>query len=208
MAGPMQILELVTRAHSGAGTEPFVKKSFNVWHFIRDTALGTPNKAHIITAFQSTIQSAQFTCVSVNYIMDFITARWLDDPLDPETVVVDAGTGAVTGDSLPSVNNVCVRLKCGIRGRNYIGRKHFGPIAESSTLLDALNAGAITDFNALQATIEAGFTDSDGFNWSTIVVSKLLSDFTLPLPTIVYGQVTETVLDVELGIMRRRKQPS
>jgi len=205
MPGPMQILELVTKAHGVSTPAPRTRPNYNVWHFIRDTALGTPNKANIIAAFQLTIQSLQLTCVSVDYTMDAIDARWLDDPLDPYLSVVDTAIGAVAGDSLPSVNNICVRLGCGIRGRSYIGRKFFGPIAESSTTRDELNAGAQTDFAALQAGILAGFTDSDGFNWNTIVVSKTLSNLYLPLPTIVYGLVTTSFLDIALGTMKKRK---
>jgi len=205
MPGPMQICELVTRAHGVSTPAAQTKRNFNVWHFIRTTALGTPDKADIIAAFQLTIQNAQLACVSVDYAMDFIDCRWLDDPLDPYLTVVDASVGAVAGDSLPSSNNICVRLGCGIRGRSYIGRKFFGPIAESSTTRDELNAGAITDFNSLSAAIIAGFTDAGGFVWNTIVVSKTLSNLFIPLPTIVYGQVTTTILDINLGTMKRRK---
>lgn len=200
------IVRIVTRSHADPGTEPQIKKVFNVWDFARTVPSGTPTKAAINTAFAAGPMADLLPCLSVSYIADFVDIRFLDDPLDPFQTFTSALVGGVAGDSLPSVNNVTVQMKTGLRGRSFRGSKHFGPIAETDTTLDKLIAGAITRWITFMATWLAGFTDGGGFVWKPLVVSQKLSTFNPTTATVVGNVVTSFQLNTILGIMRKRKE--
>lgn len=208
MAGPHIYVRAVVRAHAAPGTEPRTKSIVNVYDYFRTTSGGVPTKAQFATAFIAHPMTDVQPVLSVSYITDYLDVRFLDDPLDPFLTQAVSKNGAVTGDSLPSVNNVTMQLKTGLRGGSYRGSKHYGPIGESDTTLDGLTAGAITRWATFQAAYLAGFTDAGGFLWLPFITSQLYSTFTLtpPVATVVGTAVTSTIVNPYLGIMRRRKE--
>jgi hypothetical protein len=206
MAGPHLITRIVTRAHALSTGEPRTKLSYNVWDFYRLTGAATPTKTQISAAFVTAIAANLKTVMSVSYVTDFIDTRFLDDPLDANYTAVLAQSGTVSGDSLPSVNSVTLQLKTGFRGRINRGSKHFGPIAESATLIDELTSAAQTAWDAFCATYLAGFTDAAGVLWRPYLVSQKNSVFTPTVATVVGNPITEITANSILGIMRRRKQ--
>lgn len=206
MAGLAEYVQIVTRAHPAAGTEPKTKSCSNVYVFRRTVVSGTPPKAPIAAAFVTAIQTPLKACLSVSYITDFIDTRFLDDPTDPYLTAALVANGTVSGDSLPSVNNATVRLRTPFRGRSNQGSKHFGPIAESSTTLDGLTSGAITLFQTFITAYLAGFTDANGFVWQPFLVSAINSHFSPTTAVVVGNNVTSATINPYLGIMRRRKE--
>jgi hypothetical protein len=206
VSGPHIVMRAVVRAHAAPGTEPRIKSIVNVYDYYRTTTGGVPTKAQFATAFAAHPATDIQGLLSVSYITDFLDVRFLDDPLDPFLTAALAKNGTVAADSLPSVNNVTLQLKTGLRGPSYRGSKHFGPIAESDTTLDGLTAGAITRWATFQTAYLAGFTDAGGFLWLPVVTSQKYSTFTLLTAIVVYTAVNATIVNPYLGIMRRRKE--
>jgi hypothetical protein len=206
--GDKVYLRIVTRAHALSTSEPRTKPIYNVWDFRRNTTGGTPSKSNAYTAFLAAVMVPLKACLSVSYVTDYADYRWLDDPLDPYFTVALAQTGTVAGDSVPSLNNAYLKLVTGVRGPSNRGAKHLGPIAESSTTLDQLNAGAITLFGTFATSYIAGFTGADGFVYQPFLTSQIQSTFTLKPPTanVVGRVVTSTVLNTVIGRMERRAQ--
>jgi len=206
MASTREVIEIVTTGHADPGTEPRVKPFVNVYTFSRTNLAVTAVKANILTAFKAAILDVLKLSQSVAYIADWIDIRFLDDETDPylrQALTID---GTVAGDSLPSTMNVTVQLKTGLRGRNYRGSKHYGPISEADTVLDNLDAAAIVQFDLFAAALLAGFTDSDGILWSPWLCSRTLS-YTGPMTAILVGQpITQVLVNPTLGTMRRRSQ--
>ncbi len=206
MAGPQLNVRIVVRGTALATGEARTKNVINVYDFKRTTTGGSPNKTNIKAAFKTAILTPLGAALSVSYVKNDILVRFIDDPLDAFQQFIDGVNGGVTGDSLPSINNVTCQLVTGVRGKHYRGFKHWGPIAESRTTLDYLNATGITDFAAVQTALVAGFTDSDGFIWKPRVVAARLSNLIGPTVTIVDTLVTSTIVNAYLGKMKSRAQ--
>lgn len=200
-------LRIQTRGHALATNEPRTKPVYNVWDFKRTSTGGTPSKSAALTKFLAVTQAALLPALSVSYIGDFVDVRWLDDPLDPYATSANTVTGAVTGDSAPSLNNVFAKLTSGLRGQTNRGGKHFGPIAESSTLLDEINSGSITLFAAFVTAYLLGLAStSDGFSYTPFIVSEKKSTFNQTTANVVGVTVTGVTVNPILGRVTRRAQ--
>lgn len=204
--GDKVFLRVQVRAHALSTGEPRTKPVFNVWDFKRTNTGGTPSKTAALTAMKAAILVPLQACLSVSYVTDFSDVRWLDDPLDPFATASLSLNGTVAGDSVPSLNNVFCKLLSGLRGASNRGGKHFGPIAEASTLLDELNTGTVTLFATLATAWLAGFTASDGFSYLPFVVSETNSDFTPSVANVVGVNVNSISTNIVLGMMRKRAQ--
>lgn len=204
--GDKIFLRFQIRAHALSTGEPRTKPVYNVWDFKRTTTGGTPSKSAAATYFKANILTPLAACLSVSYVTDWLDVRWVDDPLDPYLTSSLSLNGTVTGDSLPSLNNAFMKINSGVRGQSNRGSKHFGPLAESSTLLDELNSGAITLFGTFITAYLAGIAASDGFNYSPFILSEANSTFS-PTKAIVNGIVANgCTLNSVLGRMTRRAQ--
>jgi hypothetical protein len=207
MASAHQILEIQTQGHAANGNESYVKKIFNVWHFLRSGAPAFPDKAAAVGAFKTTVFAPLLLCQSVSMIYDVLKYRWLDDNTDPYVAEASTATGITSGDSLPSALGVGIQLKTGIRSRNAAkGAKKIGMIAESDTLLDELTSGAVTKFETFMTAYLSGFSNG-GFTYTPFIVSTKLSSLIIPNDTVVGNPVTALVLNPVLCLMKRRRQP-
>jgi hypothetical protein len=204
--GDKVFLRFVTRAHALSTGEPRTKPVFNVWDFKRTNTGGTPSKSQAFTAFDAAIMTPLRACLSVSYVGDFRDIRWLDDPLDPYNTVPLTTPGGVAGDSVPSLNNVYAKLGSGLRGGSNRGAKHFGPIAEASTLLDELNSGEVTLFGTFVTAYLAGFTAADGFSYLPFIVSQTKSVFNSTTANVVGVTCTSVTVNTILGRVTRRAQ--
>lgn len=204
--GDKVYLRIQTRAHALSTGEPRTKPVFNVYDFKRTNTGGTPSKSQALTAFKTSIFTPLLACLSASFVMDFTDVRWLDDPLDPYTTTTNASVGGVAGDSVPSLNNVYAKLTSGLRGQSNRGAKHFGPIAEASTLLDEINSGEITLFATFVTAYLAGMTGADGFSYLPFIVSETKSKFN-PTTANVFGVTcTGVTVNTILGRVTRRAQ--
>lgn len=204
--GDKVYLRIQIRAHALSTNEPRTKPIYNVFDFKRTTTTGTPSKTSAYNAFLAGMMASLKACLSVSYVTDYADYRWLDDPLDPFTTVTLAANGTVSGDSLPSINNVYEKLGTGIRGQSNRGAKHFGPIAESSTTLDEINAGSVTLFSTWAGAYLTGITAGDGFIYQPFLVSAKQSSFSPTVANVVGSLITTVTTNVILGKMDRRSQ--
>lgn len=205
MAGPHLNMRIQVRGTALSTAELRTKSVYNLYDFRRSASSATPTKTQVLAAFKSAILTPLAACLSVSYVKAFVDLRYLDDPLDPYQTFADGVTGTTTADSLPSVNNATMQMKTGVRYMNR-GSKHFGPIAESDTLLDYLTAAAIVKWATFQTAFLAGFTDATGVLWLPVIVSEKYSLFTFSTASIVQNAVTSTIVNPYLGIMRKRSQ--
>ena len=199
-------LRIQTRAHALSTGEPRTKPVFNVWDFKRTTTGGSPSKANALTAFNTAIMTPLRACLSASYIGDFQDVRWLDDPLDPYATSTVTTPGGVAGDSVPSLNNVFMKMTSGLRGQTNRGGKHIGPIAEASTLLDEINAGEITLFATFVTALLAGMTGADGFVYQPFITSQKNSVFNPTTATVKGVLCTGCTVNTILGRVTRRAQ--
>lgn len=203
MAGPHLNFRIQVRGHAVSTGESRTKLVYNVYDFYRTTASGASTKTAIATAFKSSILTPLAACLSVSYQTDFLDLRWLDDPLDPYLTQALALPGTITGDSLPSVNNVYVQTGSGIRGGKFRGAKRYGPIAESSTTLDTLTSGSQTLWATFCAALIAGFT-ADGSTYTPFIVSQKDSVLRGGVAAVVGVTMTTASVRPVVGLMRRR----
>ena len=208
MAGINQFLQIVVKAHADSTAEPRTKSVINVYNFRRTVLGGAPSKSNAATAFKTAVLTPLQACLSVSYITDYLDVRWLDDALDPFLESALALSGTVTGDSLPSLNNVTLHQDSGFRGKSNRGLKHYGPIAESHTTLDHLTSAALTLWGTFITAYLAGFTSSDPYTYVPFIVSQKNSAFTALPPIIVGVDVTAMSVNTVLGQMKRRKEPA
>lgn len=206
MAGPNKYLSILVEAHALSTGEPRTKSVQNLYCFRRTVLGGSPSKSSAVTAFKATIGVPLLACLSISYVGDYTHARWLDDPLDPYLTAAYSVVGGVSGDSLPSLNNVYIELGSGYRGQSNRGSKHYGPIGESSTVLDHLSAGSLTDWATFTAAYLTGFTAGDGFVYVPFLVSAKRSTFNPTTATVVGVDITTASVRSVLGMMRRRAE--
>lgn len=202
--------EVVYRGHtveSNGGNRP----TLNVYHFLRRPSVTAPVEVSLMNAVAGVVDAPLSAAYSNTYVADSMSGRFMDNPASLAVSQMNAIAGAITGDRMPSGNGaVTVQLKTNGRGANYRGSKHFSPIAESDTTLDNLNAGAITRWTAVSAALNSmsGLVDSDGNVWDQIVLSQDLSELTATPALFTGAYVVNTVLNQQVGTMRRRRQKS
>lgn len=186
----------------GAGVKP----AQNLFTFRRTSTSPAINKSALNTAFQTAIMTPLKAAMNVRYTPGSLTIRCLDDFNDVEQAFAVAGTGAIATDSLPTDGCVSMLLRTALRGRNYRGAKRFGPASEADTTDDILTGGGLANWEAVRDALKADFIDADGNTWRNTVVSRNLSVFTLlPIATVSAQDVTDCLLNLNIGTMRRRR---
>lgn len=203
-----QFAEIVIRGHSvesDGGSKPFV----NILHFIRTAGPGTGTELQLLSAVMGIIAGDLSNALSVTYLPDDNTCRFMDDPINLGSNNANPIAGTAAGDRLPNFNAVVIRKNTFARGQSYRGSNHWGPIAESQTLLDNIGAGSLGLWNAIVASfgglIGAGFATADLSTWKLCVLSTTLSNLSAS-PILATGSVVRAfVLNIRLGTMKRRK---
>jgi hypothetical protein len=191
-----------TAATGGAGVTP----AQNIFSFRRTSTAPAFNKASVNTAFQTAIMTPILAAMNVRYTPGNLTVRVLDDAQDSPTNFAVAGVGAIATDSLPSDAAVYILLRTALRGRNYRGSKHFSPASEADTTNDILTGAGLANWQAVRDALVQDFIDADGNTWKNTVVSRNLSNFNLlPVANIVANDVVESLLDLNIGTMRKRR---
>lgn len=205
MATPIpQHIEIVLRGNIAAGGSNS-KPSFSVYHY-RRTALTAPVvKANVATAFIAAVCVPLMAAMNAAYTAQGILIRVLDDALDPYNVNTYAGVGAIATDRMPCENAVKMGLVTLVRSRNFMGSKHYAPLSEADTTGDILTGTGLANWQAVQAALLAGFTDSDGNVWVLEVVSKSLSVLDVNPTNIQSYDVVNVTLNKTIGVMRRRR---
>lgn len=189
---------------AAAGSTP--KNIANVYHFRRGSAVPPIVKANIEAAFQAAIGAKVIALLNARYTQSFTSVRVVNDPLDQAVDFAEAGAGAITGDSMSSLDTGYCKIMTGVKGKEYRGNKKYGPMSESDSTTngDVFNAGCIARFATLITAVLAGFTDSDGNVWTPVLYSRK-NDKTVVKPTVACADVTGMALNKRIGRLRRRE---
>lgn len=200
------ILEVIINGRMAAGGSN-AKAAFNVFHYKRTSVAAPASKAAFNTAFQAAIVAPLLLAANVRYTPTVISYRWLNDPLDRPVFFTAAGVGAIPTDSQPSDDAVYYLFRTDKKGSNYRGNKHFAGCNEIDTTQDILTGAGLVRWQTLQTALAAPITDATPHTWLLQVVSRdpNLSNFTVTPCIIEANQVTEVLLDLNIGTMRRRR---
>jgi len=181
------------------------KSSYNVFNYRRASGIPTITKAALNTAFQSNVLTPILAAMNARYSPVNLTIRCLNDALDAPQVFSAAGAGAIATDSLPSDAAVYFLLRTSLRGRSYRGSKHFGPASEVDTTGDVLTGAGLTRWQAVGTALALNFADSNANTWIPQVVSTTLSNLVINPTNVIANDVTQILLDLNVGTMRRRR---
>lgn len=203
------IAEVVCKGTLAAGGSD-AQKLYNVWHFRRTGTSVDPDKAALALAVRGLFVTIAAKW-SVDYLLDVIGIRWIQDAEDPEVDTILGASqvaGGVSTDRTPANTCVTMTLKTAKRGRNYRGRKAFGALVEAGTTKDLIAAGDVTAWDTFAALILAGVTSADpgGSNtWVPFVLSRTLSQLSVNPTTVVGADVASIIVNQNLGTMNSRK---
>lgn len=181
----------------------------NVLHYQNSVPGVVTTETVLMTAIRTVLNAVLPSALSVTSLGKTSKLRFMDSPVSGYVAGTTYTAGNVTGDRLPTFNAAVNRLTTGVRGRNYRGSKHWGPLAESQTTLDELNSGALAFYAAVAGALwngGAGFATSGGGLWKLVVLSSVLSDFTASPAVFTGAVVTGVTTNKEVGTMRRRKE--
>src|SRR5580692_8672858 len=154
------------------------KKAQFSFHYRRTGTAVACTEAALDTVFQANVATPLFLALNNRITQAFNTVRFMDDFTRPLLQVSHALAGAVTGDSMPTVNGVTILYRTSLRGKSYRGSNRFWPISESDTTAataDLLNAGAQALWATFIAAYSTPLTDSTGNTWNPCVYSRALS---------------------------------
>lgn len=183
-------------------------KTVNVFHY-RRTATAIPvHKLNLCNVFDNTVGLAMTAAMNLGWTLDNTQVRFLEDPTDAYFLLANGIPGVITGDRFPPHVSAYLYMKTALRGRNYMGSKHFGPMSESDTsaaTADIWNAGALGRLTDIATAIQAGLASAEGNNYVPCVVSKRLSDFSVTPCNIVSADVISILVNQRVGSMIRRK---
>lgn len=177
----------------------------SVFHYRLSVLTLPPTKVALNNAFNAAQAAALLAAYNARYTQSFNTVRWIDDATDPLASVARAGVGAIATDSLPTIDAVTMILRTGKRGKSFRGSKHFPAGSEVDTTGDVLTGAGLTRFQTVQTSLATPITDALGNVWVPSVLSRILSVTVTNPTTIVANDVTEVLLNLNVGTMRRRK---
>ena len=181
------------------------KNVFNVFHYRLGVLTAPATKAALETVFQSGVMDVVLDAANARYHQSETTVRWIDDATDAPTSFSETGVGQIATDSLPTDVCVSMLLRTGKRGRNYRGAKRFAGASEADTTGDVLTGTGLTNWQAVQTAIFATLTDGLGNLWFPSVLSASLSTLATNPTTVVANDVTQVLLNKNIGTMRGRR---
>jgi len=179
-----------------------------VFHYKRNAVVTNPTKLAFDTVFQSDIVEPMAACLNERWNQLFNTIRFIDDATDPPGQFSHAEPGGVAGDGMSSLAAAFTLFRTALRGRNFRGSKHFGPLSEADATApdsDILNAAALARFATLDAALIAPLTDATPNTWTLQILSRSLSKLTKNPTTVITNQVTAILQNKRIGRMRRRE---
>lgn len=181
-------------------------KDIDLTFWYRRTAvLIAPTKLSLSNAFLAGPYAAMLAAFNVGWTLGTTNIRWFDDVFDPTTTTSLAGVGAIATDRAASFNSVYMLFRSGVRGRRFIRGMHFPAVNEIDTTGDVLTGAGLVRWQAVQTSLIASLTDSLGNIWNPCVVTYKGSTWKTAPTAVTYNDVTQIVLDLNLGTMRKRK---
>jgi len=199
-----KVLEVILQgrqAAAGSGIAP----AGNVFYYRQTPGAVGPTKVAFGTIFQTTVIVPLLAATNARYSPVQVLLRFLDDAADPYVPFVLAGAGAIATDSEPSNDAVVVRLNSAFRGKTMRGFRHFAGTSEVDTTGDILTGAGLARWQAVRDTCRAVMVDALGLTWTPFIRSRVGEQIKVN-PTTVRGvDIVASVLDLNIGTMRRRK---
>lgn len=203
-ANQLKTLEVVIRGTigaAGAGVTPAV----TTLHYTRRTVAVNASKSAFNTAFAAGPLAALLAAANVRYTPNVVSLRFLEDANDVFQDFTVAGAGAIATDSLPSDQSIFTLFRTNLRGKSYKGGAHWALPSEIDTTGDVLTGAGLGRWQALQTALAAAIVDATPNTWDLQVVSRKLCQLRTNPTTVVTNQVTQVLLDINIGRMKTRK---
>lgn len=181
----------------------------NVLNFRFGSGAGVDNAGAFIGAFQTGFQSTFLAGMPSTYELHSYSVRWLDSYFNAETEITDGTMGGIATDRTTLFNAVYLSGYTAVRGRNFLGSKHFGPVAEEHTTGDELNTAGKAAWDATTGALNAlnPMDDGVGTLWNQIILSTSLSVLgNEPVRTATYTTLIDWLRSDIVGTMRHRKE--
>jgi hypothetical protein len=206
----VRVAEISLKGVIGSGGSNTVNTNF-VFHFRRSSVAVNPSKSALNTIFQSAISAKIALALNHGWEAALNDIRWVNDAEDAYVSFTNTDVGAITGDRLDSFTAAYLLFRTGLRGREFRGSKHLGPLSESdvtTTDEDIWNTGCLTRLAAINTALLAGMTDSTGNVWNFTILSRSLSQLEVNPTDVIVNDVTATLVNKRSGSMLRRKVKS
>lgn len=180
----------------------------SVFHYRLALIVAPPTKAALDTAFQTDLAGVVINygaAANIRYLQSENNIRYVNEATDLATVFAHAQAGVIATDALPSDVAVSMLLRTAKRGREYRGAKRFAGASEIDTTGDVLTGAGLARWQALQAAVFLTIVDALGNRWVPSVLSRKLSQLQTNPTTVVANDVTQVLLNKNVGTMRRRR---
>jgi len=198
-------LEIVAIAHC-LTTGGQLKAVVNSYHYSATVAPGAPPpKGNIFTAWNSSIFAGIASKLSVDYVAVQTTIRFIDDASDAPTNCGPQNNGAAAVGHLDLATAVVFYLKTNLRGKEYRGFKHYGPITPLDGSGDELSVAGYANWNPLTSNHTNSFSNG-GWTWVPVILSRKLSTLITNPTTVVATPITSARCNKTLGTMRHRRE--
>lgn len=208
MAGSFIEIRLYGQIAAGGSN---TKNTVNVFHYQQSVKGPSISKGNIDAIFQSTVVVPLAGGLNARWSQQRTNVRFLDDATDLGIDFSHATPGAIVGDSMATHLAVFLLLRTGLRGKNYRGSKHFGPLSESDTTAgtdDILNTAAVTRWVNIASALFTVLVDASGNSWTPFVVSRKLSQLKVNPVSVVGANVVQIAVNKRVGRMKRREVKS
>jgi hypothetical protein len=189
--------------YAAAGSS--AKNIVSVFHYRLALLAAAPTKTALETIFQTTVCIPMTAAMNSRYTQQENRVRWINDATDPGVSFARAVPGAVATDSMPCDDCVSLLYRTGLRGRAYRGSKHFAGVNEIDTTGDVLTGAGLIRWQALQTGLFTTLVDALGNSWIPSVLSRSKSVLATNPTTVVANDVTQVLLNKNVGIMRKRR---
>jgi hypothetical protein len=182
------------------------KNIFNVFtYFQNPNQPGPPTAVAVANQFLAAVWAAFAPLISVAWTPTATMCRYLDITTNPLLAANAPMGGGKALPRLPSQQAVVTPFRTVLRGKNYRGSKHWGPIDTASVTSDELTAAAVTAWTAQLPNLSNNITVG-GQTFSPCVVSRSLSQLARDPVTINGAAIATVLLNKTIGTMRRRKE--
>jgi len=198
------VAEFVLRGLIAAGGSNSVPTA-TVFHFRRLATSVDPTKAALNTIITTNVVAPIAAALNVDWSGTLQDIRWVNDVTDPYVSFVSSAVGAITGDRLQTFAAAYLLLRTGLRGREYKGSKHLGPMSESDIGDDVFNAGCLARLDTIAAALVSTHTDSTGNQWRLTLLSRKFSQLEANPTTVFTNDVTQVLRRETIGTMRGRR---
>lgn len=208
MPTPTVVIEVIQYGHMISLSGETVQ-ILNRFDYGLITAIAPPNKTNFGNAWSAAIAAPFRAAISIAYVSDKATVRFVNDATDPPLDIAGLGNGLVTGDAIPSNAAAYYKINTAKKGKQYRGSKHLSPLADAHVEDDELNATGLAVFATLKTALTASITDSDTNVWRLMVLSSKPPGQYLVNPVVINGEVmTSLNTRKTIGTMRHRRPKS